>query len=55
MAEMKEGFLCPICMTDLGDLIQLQVITINDIINCFHIYTMLPANQEKIKAFLFKN
>ena len=51
MAEMKEGFLCPICMTDLGDLIQLQVITIN----CFHIYTMLPANQEKIKAFLFKN
>ncbi len=22
---MKEGFLCPICMTDLGDLIQLQL------------------------------
>ena len=25
MADMKEGFLCPICMADLGDLIQLQV------------------------------
>jgi hypothetical protein len=25
MAEMQEGFLCPICMTDMGDLIQLQV------------------------------
>lgn len=23
--EMKEGFLCPICMADLGDVIQLQV------------------------------
>lgn len=25
MADMKEGFLCPICMEDLGDVIQLQV------------------------------
>ena len=24
-SEMKEGFLCPICMNDLGDVIQLQV------------------------------
>ena len=24
--EMKEGFLCPICMADLGDVIQLQVL-----------------------------
>ena len=24
-AEVKEGFLCPICMADLGDVIQLQV------------------------------
>ena len=23
--EVKEGFLCPICMADLGDVIQLQV------------------------------
>ena len=26
--EMKEGFLCPICMADLGDVIQLQVLEI---------------------------
>lgn len=25
MSEVKEGFLCPICMADLGDVIQLQV------------------------------
>ena len=25
MAQIKEGFLCPICMTDLGDVIQLQL------------------------------
>ncbi|TRY75257.1 hypothetical protein TCAL_10088 [Tigriopus californicus] len=25
MADVKEGFLCPICMEDLGDVIQLQV------------------------------
>ena len=25
MAQMKEGFLCPICMSDLGDVIQLQL------------------------------
>ena len=23
--DVKEGFLCPICMADLGDVIQLQV------------------------------
>ena len=25
MAQIKEGFLCPICMSDLGDVIQLQL------------------------------
>ena len=25
MAQVKEGFLCPICMADLGDVIQLQL------------------------------
>ena len=29
--EMKEGFLCPICMADLGDVIQLQVLKKNKI------------------------
>ena len=23
--EVKEGFLCPLCMKDLGDVVQLQV------------------------------
>ena len=26
--EVLEGFLCPLCMKDLGDVIQLQVATI---------------------------
>ena len=25
MGEVKEGFLCPICMSDLGDVLQLQL------------------------------
>ena len=27
--EVLEGFLCPLCMKDLGDVIQLQVVTVH--------------------------
>ena len=33
--EVLEGFLCPLCMKDLGDVIQLQVATTHLILASF--------------------
>jgi uncharacterized protein CbrC (UPF0167 family) len=33
MSDVKEGFLCPICVTDLGDLIQLQASLIDEFVS----------------------
>ena len=44
--EMKEGFLCPICMADLGDVIQLQVLKKNKIPGSkYNIYAKWPCEK----------
>ena len=39
--EVLEGFLCPLCMKDLGDVIQLQVMDLG--IHIYFIYFLLDS------------